>query len=166
MPNINNNNPNLAISEENEDNDGEILEFTKIHSITLDNKANVYDITFEGKGWFICNGMKVHNSGKCFAKGTKILMANGKEKNVEEIKVGDKVMSPNSTPCTVISLGHGVEEMYEIKSKEKNHESFTVNKSHILSLISRKHKVTNITVEDYLKLSNHNKMDYMVIENL
>ena len=31
----------------------------------------------------------------CFAKGTKILMADGTEKNIEDIKAGDWVMSYN-----------------------------------------------------------------------
>ena len=48
--------------------------------------GEVWDVEFPNKGWFIAGGMVVHNSGKCFAKGTKILMEDGSKKNVEDIK--------------------------------------------------------------------------------
>ncbi len=43
----------------------------------------------------------------CFSKGTKILLVNGEQKNIEEIKIGDKVMGYNGAkqiPQTVIQL--------------------------------------------------------------
>lgn len=98
-------------------------------------------------------------SGKCFAKGTEILMSDGSIKKVEDIRVGDFVMRPDSTPTRVTSLGHGREEMFEVVSREKNHESFTVNKSHILALVDRRGKYKNIEVEEYLSLSDWNHKD-------
>ena len=50
--------------------------------------------------------------GKCFGKGTKILMYNGSVKKVEDIVIGDKLMGINSKPRTVLNLGGGREEMY------------------------------------------------------
>lgn len=98
-------------------------------------------------------------SGKCFAKDTEILMSDGTVKKVQDIKVGDCVMRPNGFPARVLSLGRGKEEMFEVRSREKNHESFTVNKSHILSVIDRKGKVHNISVSDYLKLPTWKRND-------
>lgn len=98
-------------------------------------------------------------SGKCFAKGTKILMHSGRVKPVEQIKVGDKVMRPNGEPAIVISLGRGREQMYEVRSREKNHESFVVNESHILALVNRKGEYENIKVKDYLKLPKWKRKD-------
>ena len=86
-------------------------------------------------------------------------MADGTIKYVQDIKVGDYVMSPKSEPVLVTSLGRGQEEMFEIKSKEKHHESFTVNKSHILSLIKEENEIINIIVEDYLKFSESQKQN-------
>ena len=98
-------------------------------------------------------------SGKCFAKGTKILMYNGRVKPVEQIKVGDKVMRPNGGFAVVTSLGRGREQMYEVRSHEKNHDSFVVNESHILALVNRKGEYENIGVKDYLKLPEWKRKD-------
>lgn len=133
--------------------DTEELYTTKLLSIKEAGYGPVYDITYKDKGWFICGGIKVHNSGKCFAKDTKILMANGEKKKVQDVKVGEYVLSPDSKPVMIKELGTGKEEMYEIIPKD-NSESFTVNKSHILSLLDRNGNVKNITVKDYLNLSN------------
>jgi len=114
--------------------------------------GEVWDVEFPNKGWFIAGGMVVHNSGKCFAKGTKILMADGSKKNVEDIKVGDYVMSPTSEPRLVTNLGHGYEDMFEIIPNDIGYEPFTVNASHIISLIDTKNNIFNIKIKDYLKL--------------
>ncbi|MBD3282083.1 MAG: hypothetical protein GF387_00500 [Candidatus Portnoybacteria bacterium] len=109
--------------------------------------------------------------GKCFGKGTKVLMYSGKTKNVEDVEVGDLLMGNDSTPRRVLSLGRGRETMYKIT--QKNGDYYIVNESHILSLkrtgtnkwrrdnprkIKRKRKnrkgeVVNIEVGDYLKKS-------------
>ena len=41
--------------------------------------------------------------GKCLAKGTPILMFDGSILPVEDVRVGDKVMGPDSQPRTVLS---------------------------------------------------------------
>lgn len=99
-------------------------------------------------------------SGKCFAKDTEILMYDGRREKVQDIREGDLVMTPNSSFAKVVSLGRGTEEMYEVKPLEKNHESFVVNKSHILSLMGENNEVKNISVEDYLKLPEWERKKY------
>ena len=99
-------------------------------------------------------------SGKCFAKDTEILMYDGRREKVQDIREGDLVMTPNSSFAEVVSLGRGTEEMYEVKPLEKNHESFVVNKSHILSLMGENNEVKNISVEDYLKLLEWERRKY------
>ena len=98
-------------------------------------------------------------SGKCLAKGTKVLMYDGSLKNVEDIKIGDKVMTPDSSYATVTNLGHGFEDMYEVQPYQGKYEStYTVNKSHILALFDTKNsKYLNLEVKDYLKLSESRK---------
>ena len=44
--------------------------------------------------------------GKCFGKGTKILMYSGDIKPVEEIKVGDVLMGDDSGPRKEIGRAH------------------------------------------------------------
>lgn len=97
-------------------------------------------------------GLMSRQSGKCFAKNTEILMADGEVKKVQDIVVGDFIMSPHSTPVKVTEVIKGKEEMFAVVSREKNHEDFIVNKSHTLSVVDRKNRVHNFTVEDYLKL--------------
>ena len=98
-------------------------------------------------------------SGKCLAKGTKVLMYDGSLKNVEDIKIGDKVMTPDSSYATVTNLGNGYEEMYEVQPYQGKYEStYTVNKSHILALYDTKTgQYLNMEVSKYLKLSESRK---------
>lgn len=70
--------------------------------------------------------------GKCHALNTPILMHDGTIKMVQDIKVGDKVMGEDSQARTVLSLGRGKDQMYEICPTKG--ESFIVNSEHILSL--------------------------------
>lgn len=71
-------------------------------------------------------------SGKCWRKGTKVLMYDGTTKNVEDIVVGDLLMGPDSFPRTVVSLGQGREDFYQVTPVKGN--PFFCNKSHILTL--------------------------------
>lgn len=66
----------------------------------------------------------------CHAPGTKVLMANGRLKNVEDIIIGDKVMGDDGTPRTVIELHHGIDQMYKIIPK--NGMEQIVNSNHII----------------------------------
>ena len=59
-------------------------------------------------------------------------MFNGKIKNVEDVKIGDKVMGDDSTVRNVFDLCHDFDEMYRINPTKG--DSVIVNKKHILSL--------------------------------
>lgn len=93
--------------------------------------------------------------GKCLAPGTLVLMYSGKLEKVENIVVGDVIMGPDSLPRNVLSIGNGTEEMFEIVPIRG--PSYTVNKSHILSLKCNygpnKNNIVNISIDDYLKKS-------------
>jgi hypothetical protein len=105
-------------------------------------------------------------SGKCFKKGTKILMHNLETKNVEDIVVGDLLMGVDSKPRKVLSLARGNEQMYECAPRTEYGKSYTVNESHILAfkerlksgeLISRE-----LTVSEYLKEPQWKQKDCFV----
>lgn len=103
-------------------------------------------------------GIVVAPSG-CHKKGTKILMFDGSIKNVEDVRVGDKLMGADSKPRNVLNLARGKSQMYTIIPTKG--ESFTVNDEHILSLRNSKtNKIVNISVNDYLKTSKNFKNLY------
>lgn len=89
------------------------------------------------------------NTGKCLAKGTKVMMYDGSTKNAEEILQGDELMGINGEKRTVLSTTNGREQMYEVV--QKNGDPYTVNESHILSLKNRiTGQVKNISVKEYV----------------
>lgn len=70
--------------------------------------------------------------GKSLYRGTMILMYDGTLRKVEDIRVGDIVMGPDSKPRTVRTLGRGHEDMFRIVPKRG--EPWACNGSHLLAL--------------------------------
>lgn len=106
--------------------------------------------------------------GKCHGKGQKVLMYDGSLKKVEDVKVDDRIMGSDSTPRKVISTTKGSSELFKITQSSGDH--YTVNKDHVLSLVhlstsnrmilNKEYEigdVINISVENYLKLSDYEK---------
>ena len=103
----------------------------------------------------------------CNPAGTTVVMHDGSLKNVEDIRVGDRVLGPDSMPRTVTQLHRGSEQMYkvDITINGKPVNSFEATGSHVLHLTPKGHytidnKVhyltkpsTNITIDAYLSLS-------------
>lgn len=85
----------------------------------------------------------------CHAPGTKVMLSDGRFKSVEDIVVGDELMSPTSVPRSVLKLYRGVGQMYKITPKNGN--SFIVNEDHILRLYYTP-RYKNVPVE-YKELS-------------
>lgn len=104
---------------------------------------------------------------KCLAKGTKVLMFDGTLKNIEDVKIGETMMGPDSVARTVGNIGSGFEMMYKISSKDKSRNvEYSTNESHILTLKycsdeprrnAKKGDILDITVRDYLKLPKYIK---------
>lgn len=94
------------------------------------------------------------SGGKCLGKGTPVLMYDGTVKVVEEVRIGDVLMGDDSTPRTVLSTTKGREMLYRVH--QERGDGYTVNKSHILSLLSKKEK-KDISVLDYLSSSKNFK---------
>lgn len=104
--------------------------------------------------------LMARQSGKCLKKGTAVMLHSGEILPVEEISKGDLLMGPDSKPRKVLSTCNGRETMYEVKPRSGYAESFTVNESHILSVRGRRGEIENISVTDYLALSDYKKRDY------
>ena len=83
--------------------------------------------------------------GKCLHPDTPIRMADLSIKLAKDIVVNDCLMGDDSTFRRVTSVVSGQEDMYRIH--QEFGDSYTVNKSHILTLIrKRDHKVIDIPI--------------------
>lgn len=69
---------------------------------------------------------------KCLAVGTKVIMADGSLRAVEDVRIGEQVMGPDSKPRNVLALDRGHSEMYRIR--QTSAMDYVVNAAHILSL--------------------------------
>ena len=101
--------------------------------------------------------------GKSLGVGTKVVMHDGKRKPVEDVKIGDKLMGPDSKPRTVTAVYRGKDRnMYRI-SQSKG-DSYVVNSRHINTFIEvdrsggslemRKKRIVDIdmpTLQSYTK---------------
>ena len=74
----------------------------------------------------------IFSGNGCWAPGTLIRMFDGSLKAVEDIRLGDNLMGPDSTPREVRKLYAGVEDMYTIRPKFS--APYQVNASHALSI--------------------------------
>lgn len=109
--------------------------------------------------------MNKFNDSKCLQKGEQVIMYDGSIKKVEDIKIDDLLLGPDSLPRKVLSLSSGKEEM--VRVIPKRNKSFVVTKDHILSLktndkvlLRTKEQIINITVNDYLKKNKSFKTNY------
>lgn len=103
------------------------------------------------------------SAGKCFAPGTMILMHSGDRRPVESIAVGDQLMGDDGLPRTVLRLGQGTDEMFEIKPCNGD-SSFTVNSEHILCVVpSCAYKRVGSTLQT-MTAAGHYEVEYHVDE--
>ncbi|KAJ1848898.1 H(+)-transporting V1 sector ATPase subunit A [Coemansia sp. RSA 2708] len=72
----------------------------------------------------------------CFAKGTEVMMADGTDKNIEDIVVNDDVMGKDGLPRKVVALPRGHEIMYRV---DLAGTSFTCNATHLLVVKTPQH---------------------------
>lgn len=109
-------------------------------------------------------GTKMVVIGKpaCFDKGTGVLMYDGRIKPVQDVVIGDKVMGDDSTPRNVLALSRGMDVMYRITPKIG--EPIIVNQNHMLTIVkikgANKGQLVDMPVEEYLKLTVKNKINY------
>ena len=77
---------------------------------------------------------RIWTGSGCHAYNTKIMMYDGNLKNVQDIKVGDKLMGDDSKERNVLELKRGYDKMYEFETIRN--DKFIVNGEHILSLMA------------------------------
>ena len=97
------------------------------------------------------------SSGKCFGKGTPILMFDKQVKKVEDIVEGDLVMGPYGEMKRVLGTTSGKGHLFQVN--QSRGMSYVVNDAHILCLWdSLAEELIEISVEEYMKKSELWKM--------
>lgn len=109
--------------------------------------------------------------GKCLAKGTRVLMADGTTKCVEDIVVGDKVQSEFGAN-TVLALHNGRSKGFRVIPRLG--DSFVVSENHLLTIAVADRKINekgnetttgtstlvDIPIEDWMRYQEtHKSMD-------
>lgn len=99
--------------------------------------------------------------GKCLAKNTLIIMHDGIEKKVQDIKVHDRLMGDDGTVRNVYSTINGKDMMYKIiPLSESYFEFYIVNSAHILSLKTQEsERYIDIHILDYLSLNDETRQN-------
>lgn len=113
----------------------------------------------------------VYGKNGCHEKGYKVFDIQGNLIPVENIRVGDQLIGPDSKPRNVLSLFNGHDDFYEITTYKG--EVFRVNKDHILRLKrtfntelpsdtkirkrGSEHRIVNISVSDFNNYSDAHK---------
>ena len=98
----------------------------------------------------------VTSSGKCEAKGTKILMADGTLKKIEDIEIGDYVQSEHGAN-KVVGKHNGFAKMYKIIPQHG--EPFCVSQDHIMTCLRNSSKRTTINGKRV-----HQKIEYNLVD--
>ena len=100
-------------------------------------------------------------AGNSFAKGTKVLMANGKKKPINRIRPGDRVLTGDAetrhlaTPERVeqVIIGHGLRHLVDVTIRDETIEA-TYNHPFWVTNDGRFEWATNLKVGDHLLLAS------------
>ena len=100
----------------------------------------------------------------CFAAGTPIMMFDRSIKNVEDIKLNDKIMGDDYNIRNVKKLFYGQQTMYKIEPIQelnsiKNIPSYTVNKDHIMVLVKN---LPSISLQYNIDISPKNLINEII----
>lgn len=85
-------------------------------------------------------------SGKCLAKGTRVLSFKGKPLNVEDVLIGDILMGDDLTPRIVVSLVRGTSELFHVVPQERCFDGYVANVDHQVTCLDAKGQVIDPTI--------------------
>lgn len=99
--------------------------------------------------------------GKCLAPNTPVMMYDLTIKAAKDIEKDDLLLGDDGTPRHVLSVTSGTEEMYTVFQKYS--ESYTVNKSHILTVYDEvEKKIIDIPISKVIEDPNYSKRYFPV----
>ena len=94
----------------------------------------------------------IHLQHACHSPGTRVLMADGRVRACEDLRVGD-VLAGEYAPVSISGLHSGVEEMYSVATSDGR--GFECNLSHIMPMVLRRGSSVSrvdMTLGQYLEL--------------
>ena len=102
----------------------------------LDNVKEVLTTKDQDRLWIV-DGLE--GSGKCQPSGSKVLMANGEWKNIEDVKIGDKVISPQKDGTSIFAnvvntTNWFCDDVYNIISINKKKKLYSCSGNHTLPI--------------------------------
>jgi len=84
--------------------------------------------------------VKVGIGSGCFTKDTRVLMANGTYKNINEIQIGEKIINMNGEPVNVLNvMNQGVKKVLQVKINNYNDYTY-VTEDHMYWVYNKKNK--------------------------
>lgn len=96
--------------------------------------------------------------GKCFKKGTPVLMHNGQIKEIQNIETGDLVMGPDSKPRLVKATTSGMDNLYRVSLKKGDY--FVCNSRHDIVGSDKKYKPFKIEAKDFIDMPDNISIKY------
>lgn len=114
----------------------------------------VYDFIRFGKGNAIVEA--VAGSGKCLGEGTPVMLHNGRIVPVESVKVGDRLMGPDSEPREVLSTNVGHGPLWRITPVKG--DSWVCNDVHVMTLAGTNGhfgKIIDIPLNEHIAKHGH-----------
>jgi len=131
-------------------------------TIKKGNMGKLIALTFERKA-------NTGVGGPCLALGTKVWMADGSLRKVEDLQVGEYVVGKDGYPKKIIRLFTGEDEMYQVD--QTRGMSYTVTSQHKLCLkhrdanISEKNRYRLLTPPEWLALTPYNQKVMVGLRN-
>ncbi len=125
-----------------------IWSVSELAEMTKERILNKYDSNIAVTG--------LTGKGKCLKKGSKVLMANGEWKNIEDIKLGDFVLSPQKDGSNIFAkvtrLSHWFcDDIYDIIQRNKEKKIlYSCSNNHIIPFYDR-----NIPRENGIRYSKN-----------
>lgn len=99
---------------------------------------------------------------KCLGKGTEVIKFDGSLEKVENLKVGDLLMGPDSLPRSILRTTSGIDELYEVASTKRRplFKPYRVTGEHILAL---KHTSSKVRYGDRFLFAPYLKGEHLEV---
>lgn len=102
-------------------------------------------------------------TGKCLGRGTLVMRFDGKIIPVEEVRTGDVLIGPDSTPRHVLSTAQGIGPLYKIVPIKG--APWVCNDVHVLTLFDAVKKIVfDMPLDEYLRFSGYQKQTWKLFK--